>query len=174
MTPQRDASPGDELLPEANLTFDRSTTLEATAEEIWPWLLQLGKRRAGWYLPARLERLLPASRRASRAILPRWQTLAVGDRIPDYGGREEYLEVARIEPPRTLVYRSERRGAQFSWALLLSPTPSHGTELRLRFRGHIKSVGWRRRVIVPVGDFFDWSTGVLMVRGLNERVAHRR
>lgn len=162
--------PGDELLPQANLVFDRSTTIAASRAEIWPWIVQLGKRRAGWYLPAPVERLLPAGRRASHTIDPRWQTLRVGDRVPDYGGADEHLEVARIEPPDALVYRSERRGAQFTWALLLRPLSPRETELRLRFRGQLHSRGWRRRAIVSVGDLFDWATGELMLRGLRERV----
>ena len=141
--------------------------------EIWPWLIQLGKRRAGWYLPRTVERLVPSGRRATRRVDPRWQVLGVGDRIPDYGGRDEYLEVARIDPGRALVYRSERRGAPFTWALLLEPQGPGQTVLRLRFRGRLRSTGWRRRAIVTAGDFFDWATGGLMVKGLRERLSAR-
>ncbi|HEY6524489.1 MAG TPA: hypothetical protein VIY10_12005 [Solirubrobacteraceae bacterium] len=162
---------GDDLIPDANMVFDRVAIIDASAGEVWPWLLQLGKRRAGWYLPHRLERLLPPRRRATRRVDPRWQALAVGDRIPDYGGRDEYLEVARIEPGRALVYRSERKGAPFTWALLLEPQGPGATALRLRFRGRLRSSGWRRRAIVATGDFFDWATGALMLAGLRERVA---
>ncbi|MGH9207171.1 MAG: hypothetical protein ACRD1G_11520 [Acidimicrobiales bacterium] len=116
-------------MPDANMIYDHSTIIAGSCDEVWPWVVQLGKCRAGWYLPARLERLVPAKRRASRTLDPRWQTLSVGDRVPDYVGREEYLEVVRIEPPRVLVYRSERRGAHFSWALLLDDVSAHKTEL---------------------------------------------
>ncbi|MGH2915395.1 MAG: hypothetical protein ACRDMX_10435 [Solirubrobacteraceae bacterium] len=172
MSDPRDPALGDELLPEANMVFDRCAIIAASAAEVWPWLVQLGKHRAGWYLPAHLERLLPSDRRASRTLDPRWQTLGVGERVPDYGGSEEYLEVVRIEPARALVYRSERRGARFTWALLLSALSPGETELRLRFRGQLKSSGWQRRAIVAAGDFFDWSTSELMLCGLRERVAH--
>jgi hypothetical protein len=169
---------GDELLPDATMVFDRVWSIDAGPEEIWPWLMQLGKRRAGWYLPRGVERLLPPGRRAIRRVDPRWQTLSVGDRIPDYGGRDEYLEVALIKPGRALVYRSERKGAQFTWALLLEPQgpgPGPGaTALRLRFRGRLRSTGWRRRAIVTGGNFFDWATGALMLAGLRERVAAYR
>jgi hypothetical protein len=114
--------------------------------------------------------VLPAARRAARTVQPRWQTLALGDRIPDYGGRDEWLEVVRLEPPRALVYRSQRNGTPFSWALLLAPLGDDRTELRLRFRGRLKSGGLLRRAIVAGGDFFDWSTGELMLAGLRERL----
>ena len=51
--------PGDDLVPSADVVMDRAFTVSAPAEEVWPWLVQLGKQRAGWYLPRRLERLLP-------------------------------------------------------------------------------------------------------------------
>jgi hypothetical protein len=161
---------GDDLIPDANIVFDRVAIIPAGSAEIWPWLLQLGKRRAGWYLPRRIERLLPPGRRAARRIDPRWQALGLGDRIPDYGGRHEWLEVARLEPTRALVYRSERKGAPFTWALLLESQGSTATALRLRFRGRLRSTGWRRRAIATGGDLFDWATGALMLAGLRERV----
>ncbi len=171
LAPEDKLAPGDELVPDANMVFDRVSVIDAGPAEIWPWLIQLGKRRAGWYLPRGVERLLPPGRRASRRVDPRWQVLSVGDRIPDYGGRDEYLEVVRIEPGRALVYRSERKGAPFSWALLLEPQGTAATLLRLRFRGRLRSTGWQRRAIVVGGDFFDWATGALMLAGLRERLA---
>lgn len=164
-------APGDELLPAANMVFDHATVLDATPEQIWPWLLQLGKRRAGWYLPAPLERLQPRGRRALRALDPELVQLTLGDRIPDYGGRDEWLQVVQLLPPHALVFSSERRGRPFTWALLLSQRPDHRTELRLRFRGHIRSHGLQRRVILAVGGFFDWATGKLMTYGLRERLS---
>jgi hypothetical protein len=170
VTATTDAAAGDDLLPAANMVFDRRALLDGTPEQIWPWLVQLGKRRAGWYLPARLESLLPARRRALRTLDPELTQLAVGDRIPDYGGGDEWLEVARLSPPHTIVFRSERRGRPFTWALLLTPTRGQ-TELRLRFRGQIRSRGLRRRAILATGGLFDSVTGQVMVAGLRERVA---
>jgi uncharacterized protein YndB with AHSA1/START domain len=163
--------PGDDVVPDASMVYDRARTIAAPPEEVWPWLVQLGKRRAGWYLPARAERLIPSGRRATWRLHTRWRGLKVGDRIPDYGGRDEELEVVRLDPPHALVYRSERRGATFSWALVLEPDGAGRTVVRLRFRGRLKSTGWRRRVIVAVGELFDWLTSELMLRGLAERVA---
>jgi hypothetical protein len=164
-------APGDELISDANMVFDRVSVIDARPAEIWPWLIQLGKRRAGWYLPRMVERLVPPARRAARRVDPRWQVLGVGDRVPDYGGRDAYLEVARIEPGQALVYRSERKGTPFTWALVLEPRGAGATVLRLRFRGRLRSTGWRRRALVSAGGFFDWATGALMVAGLRERLS---
>jgi hypothetical protein len=74
--------PGDHLVPDADVVMDRAFTLPAPADAVWPWVVQLGKQRAGWYLTRRAERAVPASRRAARRIDPRWQGLTVGDVVP--------------------------------------------------------------------------------------------
>jgi hypothetical protein len=163
--------PGDDLVADANLVFDRAYLIAAAAEEIWPWLVQLGKRRAGWYLPAWAERFVPPPRRGARLVEERWQTLTVGEQIPDYGGRNATLEVAVLDPPRALVYRAQRGRAVFSWALILDEVAPASTLVQLRFRGRIRSSGWRYRLIAVIGGGFDRVTSELMLRGLGERVA---
>lgn len=81
--------PGDALVEPADVVMDRAFTLTAPREAVWPWLVQLGKGRAGWYLPRVIERFLPGSRRAARSLNPAWLRLEAGDVVPDYGGRNE-------------------------------------------------------------------------------------
>ena len=47
------ALPGDDLVPRADVVMDRAFDLPAPPEVVWPWFVQLGKKRAGWYLPRR-------------------------------------------------------------------------------------------------------------------------
>ena len=101
------ARPGDDIVPGADVVMDRAFTVDASRESLWPWVIQLGKQRAGWYLPQSVERFMPRSRRAARSLDPAWQGLAVGDVIPDYGDRNETFEVAAISAPSTLVYTRE-------------------------------------------------------------------
>ena len=84
---RRAVLPGDDLVA-ADVVMDRGFDLPAPPEDVWPWLVQLGKRRAGWYLPASVERLVPPSRRALRHVEPRWLVHEVGDVIPDWGGAD--------------------------------------------------------------------------------------
>ena len=164
---------GDELLGESNLVFDQELRVGGDPEAVWPWLLQLGKRRAGWYLPGSLERFLPPRRRALWRLEPAFGSLAVGDRVPDYGGPDEWLQVAIVDVARALVYRTERYGRPFTWALLLTPAGPGQSRLRLRFRGEIRSKGLAYRAITLGGGFLDQLAGRLLVAGLNERVAGR-
>ncbi|KAI4163970.1 MAG: hypothetical protein LQ342_002467 [Letrouitia transgressa] len=168
--------PGDSLIPSASMVYDRTRLIRAPASAIFPWILQLGARRGGWYLTSSLERLVPRSWAATRRIEPQWQNLTVGDRVPDYGFRkDEWFEVAAVDPPRALVYRSERYGCVFSWAILLEEpgegeAEGKGMVVHLRFRGRIGSQGWKRRVIVWGGDLLDHWTTKPMLAGLAERV----
>ena len=161
--------PGDDVLPGAALVIDHRRQLPAPPESVWPWIVQLGKGRAGWYLPGAVERVLPARFRGARRIHARWQHLSVGARVPDYGGRDEWLEVVTIEAPTALVYRSERRGTSFTWSLLLTER-SGGSTIHLRFRGALRSRGWRRRCAIALADVADWSTAAPMLVGLGERL----
>ncbi|HET9259176.1 MAG TPA: hypothetical protein VFP42_03495 [Acidimicrobiia bacterium] len=161
--------PGDEILPDVSMVYDRKAVIDSQVDHVWPWLVQLGKNRAGWYLPWKVERWLPQRMRAVRTILPEYQGLTEGARVPDYGGRDDYLEVASLLPMRHIVYVTERFGTRFTWAIIVKPSGSQSTEVHLRFRGAIRSRGWRRRLIVVIGDFFDWATTKPMLSGLAER-----
>jgi len=62
---RRATRPGDRLIEPADVVMDRAFTVDAPAEAVWPWLVQLGKNRAGWYLPRGVERFVPRGRRVN-------------------------------------------------------------------------------------------------------------
>jgi hypothetical protein len=164
-----DSLPGDELIPDAPLTWDRETRLAAAPAEVWPWLVQLGRGRAGWYLPARAERLVPDPRRALRRIDPRYQEVRVGDRVPDYGPGG-WFEARIVDPPHALVWWTERgRGLEFSWALVLEPDAG-GSRLRVRIRMNRRLGGRTRPLLEGGGELADRAFISLMLAGLRERV----
>ncbi|MFD5256362.1 hypothetical protein ACFWM5_26450 [Streptomyces bobili] len=144
------AYPGDELVPEADGTSTMATTLPAPPEEVWPWLVQMGGDRAGWYSWDRLDHYGEPS--ADR-IAPEWQNLEEGQRLRAARDGQSWFTVARLEPNRTLVLRSDLSlpsGHSFDpqwdplptaridgiWSFHLRPTPEGGTRLVVRTRGH--------------------------------------
>lgn len=160
--------PGDELLV-AEVVMDRGFDLAAPPEAVWPWLVQLGKRRAGWYLPARVERLLPASRRALRHVEPALLEHEVGDVVPDWGGRDATLTVAAIDPPHTLLYTSRRGTTDLTWCLHLTPlVGTGGTRVHLRLR--LAPVR-HRRLASSLGGLVDALTVAGLAAGLRERLS---
>ncbi|MCW2530288.1 MAG: hypothetical protein JWM76_5148 [Pseudonocardiales bacterium] len=163
---------GDEIIKSPDAVMDRAFTLDASPEQVWPWLIQLGKQRAGWYLPRSVEQLLPRRRRALRTIDPHWQGLAVGDVIPDYGGRHETFTAAHIDPPRTLVYTSQRRQMFMSWSLTLRPITSPDTTDITRVHLRLRLGPVRRKWLVDTaGELLDALTIAGMSAGLRERLS---
>ena len=157
--------PGDELV-QADVVMDRGFDLAAPPDAVWPWLVQLGKRRAGWYLPASVERLVPASRRALRHVEPRLLEHAVGDVVPDWGGAGATFTLAGIDPPRTLLYTSRRGSTDLTWCLHLTPVAT-GTRVHLRLRlGPVR----HRRLASTLGGAVDALTIAGLAAGLRERV----
>ncbi len=63
---------GDGIIARPDVVMDRAVTVAAPPAAVWPWLVQLGKKRAGWYLPAAAERFVPPRRRAAWRIDPAW------------------------------------------------------------------------------------------------------
>ena len=175
-------------------------TVNAPPEDIWPWLVQWGKDRGGWYLPAKVEKILPEKFRSTPTIVPKWQTLKVGDSVPDYGlggggggnkkggdpaAEGHSIEVALIESDRALVYKGERAGVSFTWALLLetpggapagaassaaSTASATETVLHLRFRGKSNQTGWKAKVAVQVAKVSDAVMASAIFPGIADRV----
>lgn len=94
--------PGDELVPDPKIMATHAITIHAPAAVVWPWLVQWGYRRGGFYSYDWIDRALGSEGVASvDRILPEHQHLEVGDPVlvaPDNG-----FTVAAIEPSRALV-----------------------------------------------------------------------
>ncbi|GAA4116164.1 hypothetical protein GCM10022415_13040 [Knoellia locipacati] len=152
--------------------MDTAFTVPAPPRDVWPWVVQLGKKRAGWYLPRRVERLVPPGRRALRRVDQRWQALAVGDVIPDYGGRDETFTVALLAPERHLVHTSTRGSMRMTWSIVLRPTGSDdGAEAATRLLFRVRLAPVRRQWVArTVGGLFDELTIRGLAAGLTERL----
>lgn len=159
--------PGDELV-DADVTMDRAFTLDAPPGSVWPWLVQIGKDRAGWYLPRVVERFVPRRRRAARRLDLRFASLDVGQTIADWGGRDATLTVVEISEPQHVVFTSHRGRSAFTWALVLTGLSSGRTRVQSRVRiGPVR----RKRLAKYGGGLFDAATIAGLARGLNERLA---
>ncbi len=89
--------PGDDLVPDAPLVETRGITVEAPAAAIWPWLVQMGYGRGGWYSYDKMDNEAASADR----VLAEFQTLSVGDVMPTWPGGG--FQVAAMEPGRSLV-----------------------------------------------------------------------
>lgn len=144
--------PGDALLPDATGTLTHGITIDAPPERIWPWLLQMGGGRAGFYS---LDALDNASRPSARELHPELQSLEVGQVIPATPDGADGFEVLAIEPERALVlgglfdpeakrqlpFDAPRppRFWQVTWVFALEALDAHRTRLHVRVRAAFSS-----------------------------------
>jgi hypothetical protein len=98
-----EALPGDDLLPNSDLTATRGITVHASPDQVWPWIAQLGQDRGGFYSYDFLENVMGCAIHSADRVVPEWQHVGVGDAIklhPDVA-----LTVALLERGRMLVLR---------------------------------------------------------------------
>lgn len=140
------ALPGDDLLPTAKINATHAVTVDAPPEQVWPWLIQIGQGRGGFYSYDWIENAMGLDIHNTDHILPEYQTLQVGDKIPlapDGFG----IPVAILEPERTLVLHGDTRTGgtgtppmkpgehlAVSWGFYLEPLPEGKTRLIERWK----------------------------------------
>ena len=138
---------GDELLPDFEAQVTDGITIRATPEAIWPWLVQMGCRRGGWYSWDFLDN---GNVPSAREIRPELQHIAVGDRLPATPDDEDGFQVLQIDERRALVlgglfdadakkaldFHDERpeRYWHVTWAFVLEPLSANETRLHVRAR----------------------------------------
>ncbi len=143
---------GDDLCPDARVVATRCITLPAPPVEVFPWLRQMGFRRAGWYSYDWLDNL---GRRSATVIDPAWQDVDSGSRIP--AGPMSF-EATVVEPPHAFVLRvgrgdTTRNRVQFVLAYDVRAIPE-GTRLVTRVRIRLNLPGGRllERFVLGPGD----------------------
>ena len=116
------AYPGDELIPDADHGTTMATTLPAPPEQVWPWLVQMGLGRGGWYGWDWLDNHGAPS---ADHIVAQWQHLEQGQRLNSMPNGRNWMTVAALEPNRTLVLRST-----YQWpsgrTVAMGPGPRRG------------------------------------------------
>jgi hypothetical protein len=172
--------PGDDIVPWPTVVTDHGVDIDAPADCVWPWLLQMGWHRGGWYTARWVDRLLfPANEPSANRIIPALQDLHVGSFIPD--GPPETgcgMNVERLEPDAALVLHSTthlpkswraRAQLDWSWAFVLRPLDG-GARTRFVFRSRwTTSPLWftigGRLAVVPA----DFVMSRAMLRGVKQR-----
>ncbi len=97
------ALPGDDLVADPLVTETRSLEIGAPPDAVWPWLVQMGYNRAGWYSYD----VVDMKGASVDAIVPELQNLAVGDFVPN--APDTAFEVKAVEPGRALVLYADEQ-----------------------------------------------------------------
>lgn len=162
---------GDALLPRADLTATRATTIDVPPDRVWPWIVQLGQGRGGLYSYDRLENLIGCDIHSADRVHEEWQTLDVGDPVRLHP--EVALHVAEIDRGHGLVLRGGVPVADkpapfdFTWAFVLRDGGDGTTRLVVRER-YAYLARWAPLVVEPV-EAVSALMSQRMLRGIKER-----
>jgi proline iminopeptidase len=156
--------PGADLIPDGKRHATMAITVDAPVSRVWPWLVQMGCDRAGWYSWDHLDNGGVAS---AKQIHPEWQDVSVGDRLGSSPSGSAWFVIAAVEPDRFLALRAalDLRGHPFDasgprprffsdsvWAFLLEEQP--GERTRLVVSGYACS---SPRFMTAIGDWLFWE-----------------
>jgi hypothetical protein len=127
------AMPADVLISDPIGSVTHAITIYAPLESVWPWLVQMGASRAGWYSYDLIDN---GGHPSAGSILAEHQQITPGDILPAIPGATDAFLVAEVEAPRRLVLTvpDSREGIQVSWEFLLQPVDQDYTRLIVRGR----------------------------------------
>ena len=191
--------PGDDLVPTPTAIDTRGITIDAPPEAVWPWLVQMGYGRAGWYSYDQLD----MRGKSADRIVPEWQTTKPGDVMPT--SPESGFEVRILEPGRVITLyldtalvesqaaeaasaarpdmpaglaasgaflRQTPQDFAAAWTFVLEPLEDGRTRLIERIRVRFGAGGPAFRVVGPALGFGVFVMMQRQMLGIRER-AHR-
>jgi hypothetical protein len=172
--------PGDDIIADPDVVTDHAITIDVPPSAVWPWLVQMGWGRGGWYTARWVDRLLfSANGPSADRIIPELQDIDIGTFIPDGPPHTECgLFVEQLERDRSLVLHSNSHlpmswrahaTADWSWAFVLTPLDD-GRRTRFHFRSRWTTSPWwltlgGQLAIVPA----DFVMSRDMLRGVKMR-----
>jgi len=172
---------GDDVVAFPQVVTNHAITIEASPQDIWPWLAQMGWHRAGYYTPRWVDEVFfPGNWSSLDHLDPALSSgLAVGQCIPDGPSGTAFFTVVRVDPTHELVLHStthlppgwrERFGTEIDWTwnFRLTALGPDRTRLLLRVRGRT-SPWWVTAAYVMAIIPADLVMARGMLRGIKER-----
>lgn len=145
----------DDLIPEPMASITHAITINTPPAEVWPWIIQMGAGRAGWYSWDVIDN---GGVRSARSILPEFQSVEVGQIFPAIPGADDVFVLQALAPKRHLVLcvPSSSEGFLVSWEFALESIDDGVT--RLVVRGRI-SGNW----LTDIGGQEDLTSGPILI-----------
>jgi hypothetical protein len=122
---------GDEIVGSPSFDATRAVTIKASPSEIYPWIVQMGLNRAGWYSYDLLDNL---GRRSEEQILPIFQNVQVGTLIPMSPNNNYGLWVKEFKTDESMLWWDKKGNATWAWGIY----PKGKCDCRLVSRIRIK------------------------------------
>jgi hypothetical protein len=152
--------PGDEVVRRPQFSATRAITIDAPPAAVWPWIIQLGYRRGGFYTYDLLDN---AGEPSAERIVEEYQDLKVGDAIPmfhEMNGLAIAYDVASMDPPTSMLWvhrphSGEAPDSTWSWRLLKQPGGRTRLVTRMKqdYRWHTPRLAAFNLWLMEFGDF---------------------
>ncbi len=144
--------PGDELVPRASFTATRAVTILAPPEQVWPWIVQIGYRRAGFYTYSLLDN---GGYESADRVLPEFQRLTVGDWVPmaKKVSTTTAFKVKAFSAPEWLLW--EKPDSTWAWRLIRLDRQKTRlvTRLKQRYMWKSPAMALFTMILLEFGDF---------------------
>ena len=130
---------GDNIIKNSDFNSTRAVTINASPERIWPWLIQIGYKKAGFYSYDFLDNNgIPSAER----IIPEYQDLKAGDQIPLT--KNSTIKVDSLERNKYLLLVTKTRNMTWSWGLykISEQQTRLVSRLRVRMDNNFKKIFW--------------------------------
>ncbi len=98
---------GEGMISNPKIDAMHAVTINASPRQVWPWLVQLGQGKGGFYSYDFLENMAGLDIHTANQIVPAWQSLQVGDRV--MLGKGIGIPVVVVDPGRALVLHGDTR-----------------------------------------------------------------
>lgn len=165
--------PGDDRLPSAAYEATRAVTIHAPPEAVWPWLVQVGCLRGGFYSNDLLDNL---ARPSARELVPDLQHLQVGQWVSmtPRPTQETAFRVEDFDPNQWLLWAKP----DSTWVWKLTALPTGGTRLLTRVRARHDwtrpGIGLLSLALMELGDFAMMRRMLLGIKARAEHAAPSR
>ena len=155
---------GDDIIQKPNFNATRAITINASPERIWPWIIQIGSKRAGWYS---IDWIDNNSLKSSTVILQQFQTIEIGQFIPFTPDQKNGMWVKEFKTYDYILWIDKNKKATWLWQLI--PTIDGNTRLltRLRTKYNWKGFWIIYYLVYDIGDIIIMS---YCMKGIRNRV----
>lgn len=139
--------PGDELFPVYSGEATHAITIHATPEKIWPWLMQIGQDRSGFFSYTFLENAFGCDMPKVERLVPDWKPRTRGETVwfcnpKRFNGQGKMIPAvvetdrafAMISPSDWQTVQAGGYAREGIWSFTIQPTANGQSRLIARVR----------------------------------------
>jgi hypothetical protein len=172
--------PGDEFVADPADQTTLGVAIDAPADDVWKWLVQIGQDRGGMYSYDWLENLIGLEIHSADQVRPEWQHVEVGDHVVVVPKGYRLIpagyafSVARVVEGRALVLRQSPPEHPWNGVWSFHVVPDGATHCRLLSRARTeRQPQLGMRIATRVGEPVTLVMTRRMLHGIRQRAERK-